>query len=156
MQRRVLGLGGLLVTGLVAAALLWWPHGTDAGSKAVTEAEARRFLAKIVAAAQAHDFDAMCALNGAVSNCRDQLGMVGKDSVPSEAPRVVGFRFDPKDSPDDTPTWVLVIEGVDGHGKPYHSEVGVFWEDSKHLKAINAVFWANFKVLSGDGVVSPG
>ena len=153
MQRRVLGLGGL-AAGAIAAAV-FWPRGGSELPR-VTEAEARAHLARIVAAGRAHDFAALCALNGAVNNCRRQLDLVGTDAVPSEPPRVVGSRFHDKEAPDDTPTFVLIVEGIDGKGKRYHTEVGVFWEERGVLKAINAVYWSNFSVTGPNDPASPG
>lgn len=138
MKRRVLGLGGVLLL----AALLgfwWWTRLTPP----VTEAEARAYLDKIVAAAEARDFDRMCRLNGAVSNCETQLQLAGRDTVPAEPPRVTGSRYHPK-KPGGTAGRVLILEGIDGRGKPYRTEVFVFRENRYNFKAINAVYWSNF------------
>jgi hypothetical protein len=151
MRRRVLGLGGLVVVSLAAAVV--WPR--RSGPPAVTEAEARAYLRQIVAAGLAHDFTTLCSLNGAVSNCQTQLDLAGRDAVPPQPPNVVGSRYDPKDSKDDTPAMILVVDGIDGRGKPYRTEVAVFREDRDHFKAINAVYWSNFKILGPDGQTSP-
>jgi hypothetical protein len=154
MQRRVLGLGGLVAAAMLAA-VMWWPHHGSTLPR-VTETEARNSLTQIVAAGQAKDFTKLCSFNGAVNNCRRQLELVGTDAAPSDPPLVVGSRFHERSAPDDTPTYVLIVEGVDGRGKPYHTEVGVFWEERGVLKAINAVYWSNFKVTGPSDATSPG
>jgi len=153
MQRRALGLGGLAIAGLLAA-VVWWPR-TGSDLPRVTEAEARAYLTQIVAAGQAKDFTKLCNLNGAVNNCRRQLELVGTDAVPSAPPTIVGSRFHDKGASDDTPTYVLIVEGIDGRGKPYHTEVGIFWEERGVLKAINAVYWSNFTVTGPGDLTSP-
>lgn len=151
-MKRILGLGVVAVLGVAAA--LFLSRG-DSGLPPVTEAEARAYLAQIVAAGQVHDFDKLCSYNGAVLNCRRQLELAGTDAVPPQPPKVVATRFDEKETSDDTPTFVLTVEGIDGRGKPYHTEVGVFWEERGVLKAINAVYWSNFKVLGPNDGTSP-
>lgn len=144
MKRRALGLGG----GLLLATLLgfwWWTRLTPP----VTEAEARTYLTKIVAAVQARDFDRMCRLNGAVSNCETQLQMAGTDTVPTEPPRVAGTRYHRKER-GGTAGRVLIVEGIDGRGTPYRTEVFVFRENRYSFKAINAVYWSNFGFGAND------
>jgi hypothetical protein len=142
MKRRVLGLGGLVVVVGIAVGLLWSHSGSDLPP--VTEAEARAYLTQIVAAGQAHDFQRLCSLNGAVLNCRRQLEMAGEDAVPKEAPRVVGSRFEGKETSDDTPTMILVVEGIDGRGKPLpHRGRGVLgrtWTFEGHQRRVLVEF----------------
>jgi hypothetical protein len=152
VTRRVLGLGLLAIVSTAAAVLL---TRDGSGLPPVTEAEARAYLAQIVAAGQAHDFTALCNLNGAVLNCERQLALAGRDAVPKEPPTVVATRFEGKETQEDTPTFVLSVQGIDGRGKPYRTEVGVFWEDRGRLKAINAVYWSNFKVAGPNDATSP-
>ena len=45
------------------------------------------------------------------------------------------------------PGRILVVEGTDGRGKRYHSEVAIFRYDGQ-LKAINAVYWGRFEVFN--------
>jgi hypothetical protein len=148
VKRRALGLGVLLV--LVALVGYWsWTRVTPP----VTEAEGRAYLNKIVAAARARDFEAMCRLNGAVANCRRQLTQAGADAVPPEPPRVVGTRYVPERD-GSVAGRVLVVEGVDGRGRTYRTEVFVFRENRYHFKAINAVYWSNYKLIESN-TVSP-
>lgn len=148
MKRRVLGLGGVLLLAALVG-FWWWTRLTPP----VTEAEARAYLDRIVAAAQSRDFEAMCRLNGAVMNCEAQLRLAGMDALPTEPPRVTGTRYHRKE-PGGTAGRVLVVEGIDGRGKSYRTEVFVFRENRYDFKAINAVYWSNFRFIEDD-TVSP-
>ncbi|MGH9003277.1 MAG: hypothetical protein ACRDYV_09125, partial [Acidimicrobiia bacterium] len=75
-----------LIPVVVAAAGVWWWYSGGA-EKPVTAAEAGRYLDRIVTAAQARDFDALCGLNGYVGNCRTQLDQ-GCDETPFDADRI--------------------------------------------------------------------
>jgi len=97
----------------------------------------------------------MCRLNGAAVNCRRQLNMAGEDAVPPAPPQVVSSRYHEKDTPDGTPGRVLAVAGIDGRGRPYRTEVMVFRENRYHFKAINAVYWSNFRIFEGNTVTTP-
>lgn len=149
-MKRALGLGAVL---LIVAALggYWrWSRVTPP----VTEAEARAYLGRIVDAAQARDFDALCQLNGALLNCRTQLAQVGEQTVPTTPPTVVGTRY-LREKGDLIAGRVLLLEGKDGCGRAYRSEVLVFRENRYHFKATNAVYWANYRILDEPGTQTP-
>jgi hypothetical protein len=148
---------------LVAAALLgvWWWSASGAETP-VSEAEARRYLDRMVAAARAKDFEALCHLNGAVLNCERQLdtacdpstalpAISCKDTVPHEPPTVVATRNSPGDGYAGR---ALVVGGVDGAGKPYETEVLVFRENRRSVKAVNAVYWSGARIIE-DGQDTP-
>lgn len=149
-MRRRLVLGAVLASLLVIGPVWWWTRTTPP----VTETEARRYLDRIVTAAQQRDFDALCHLNGAQSNCRRQLELAGRDAVPQEPPTIVAGRYSPKGDTEDTPGYILVVTGIDGLGRPYRTEVMVFRENRYSFKAINAVYWSNYKVIE-DNTVQP-
>jgi hypothetical protein len=144
---------------LLAAAGLgawWWFFG--GAETPVSEAEARRYLDRMVVAAQARDFEALCRLNGAVLNCERTLdtgcdpstgppAISCKDTVPEEPPTVVGSR-DTRN--EDTGGRILVVRGVDGAGKPYETEVLVFRENRRSFKAINSVYWSGATIMEGE------
>jgi hypothetical protein len=149
MQRRALGLGLLALLALGVGAWLW-----TRVTPPVTEAEARRYLARLVAAAQDHDLERLCHLNGAYLNCHKTLEYIGgPDTVPHDPPTVVGTRYHPKD-PGGTAGRVLVVEGVDGRGRHYRTEVFVFRENRFHFKATNGVYWSGARFIE-DGLVQP-
>lgn len=145
----------------------WWFFGAAGAEIPVSEAEARRYLDRIVEAAEKKDLEAVCHLNGAVANCRHQLDrgcdetpfdaskVLCKDTVPKEPPRVESTRYHEKDTSDGTPGRILVVSGVDGLGRPYKSEIMVFRENRYNFKAINAVYWSNAYIIEGDTVRPP-
>jgi hypothetical protein len=147
MKRRVLGLGGLIAAVLVVGA--WQMLHATGTTGPVTEAEARAFLNRIVAAARAGDLDKVCHLNGSVHNCQRTLEIVGS-TVPPDPPKVVAARYFEKRSAEDTPGMLLVVEGVNWDHKPYSTDVYIFREDAHTLKATNAVYWSGFKVPADD------
>ncbi len=150
MWRRALGLGGVVLFVLTGSAW-WWTRVTPP----VTEAEARAYLNRIVAAAQAQDFDTLCRLNGSVNICSRTLDEFNlRNAVPSVPPTVVGSRYSPKRGTGDTAGMILVVEGPNACGKPYHTEVFVFRENRYHFKAINAVYWSNARVVE-DNISQP-
>ena len=155
MKLRILGLGGLVALLGLLGWLLLRPSDGSSGTP-VTEAEARTHLATLVAAGQAKDFEQLCSLAGAVLNCRRLLDEAGRDAVPADAPRVTSATYH-QGSDGGTPGWVLVVEGTDGKGKPYRTEVLIFRDDENRVVATNAVYWSNFKVYFGDpnGETSP-
>src|SRR5438132_9420602 len=57
--------------------------------KPVADAEARRYLDRIVAAAQARDWEKLCHLSAAVFNCRLELDTAGRDAPPPGPPLIV-------------------------------------------------------------------
>ena len=124
----------------------------------VSEAQARRYLDRMVAAAQARDFESLCRLNGAVLNCERMLdtgcdpstappAVSCKETVPPEPPQVVTTRSSPGDGYAGR---ILVVRGVDGVGKPYETEVLVFRENRRSLKAINSVYWSGATIVEDE------
>ncbi len=150
MRKRVLGLGAVLIL-TPAIGVWWWTRMTPP----VTEAEARAYLDRIVVAARARDFNELCHLNGAVLNCERVLNEFKlRSAVPSDPPTVVGSRYHRK-TPGGTAGRVLVVTGTTSCGKPYRTEVFVFRETRFNFKAINAVYWSNFKLIESNNL-SPG
>ena len=157
----------LLVLIAVAAAAVglwvWWLQGGFGGP--VSDQAARAYFERIVAAAEAKDFAALCRLNGSPNVCRHELGVYCPESlgsgpvpqvpkgseleqecreaVPSEPPTVVESRHQPSGD-GYTGGRILLVKGVDGRGKPYETEVLVF-RDKRSYKAVHAVFWSGDK-----------
>lgn len=147
----------LALVAVVGVGGAWWWFGGGAENP-VSEAEARRYLDRMVVAARAQDFEALCELNGSVSNCRRMLetacdpstappAISCTETVPKEPPTVVAFRNSPGDGYAGR---ILVVSGVDGGGKPYETEVLVFRENRRSVKAINAVYWSGATIVEDD------
>lgn len=154
---------GLAVLAAALGGFVWWQQGGFGGP--VSDEAARRYFDRIVAAAQAKDFEALCALNGSAGTCReelrvycpenygsgpapqfpkgDELEQECRESVPPDPPKVISSRHHPRRD-GYTGGRILLVGGVDGRGKPYETEVLIF-RDKRSYKAIHAVFWSGDK-----------
>lgn len=142
------GLAAVALTGMFA--LLGGGDGDS--EKTPSEAEARAFFDQVVAAAGARDFDKLCSLNGAPPNCYfalDSPFQKLRDTVPPDPPTIVETRFHEKDSSDGSTGRVLVVEGNDGRGRPYRTEVMVSRYEGK-LEGTNVVYWSGHEIFEPD------
>lgn len=162
----------LVVIAVTAGGWVWWQQGGPGGP--VSDEAARRYFARIVDAAQAKDFEALCRLNASVGTCEAELrvycpesfgGEAGsgpqflageelerecRESVPTEPPEILASRHRPGGD-GRVGGRLLVVAGVDGRGSPYETEVLVF-RDKRSYKATHAVFWSGAKFKDPDGV----
>ena len=165
----------VLIAAAVAAAAIagwvWWQQGGFGCP--VSDEAARRYFDRIVAAAEAKDFQALCDFNGSARVCREELRVYCpenygsgpapqfpkgeeleqecRESVPPDPPTIVSSRHHPRRA-GYTGGRILLVRGVDGRGKPYETEVLIF-RDKRSYKAIHAVFWSGDKF---DEVEAPG
>jgi hypothetical protein len=169
MRTKVLVLLAVLAAGV--GVWVWWLQGGFGGP--VSDSAARLYFDRIVTAAQAKDFEALCRLNGSASVCREELRVYCpetygsgptpqfpkgeeleqecRESVPPSPPTIASSRHQP--SKDGyTGGRILLVKGVDGRGKPYETEVLIF-RDKRSYKAIHAVFWSGDKF---DELKTPG
>ena len=74
--------------------------------------------------------------------CREALQDVGDDSAPTERPTVLGYKLHEanKFSP---PSGELLLEGVDGTGKPYKTEWHIYRDDGR-VVARSGIWWSRF------------
>jgi hypothetical protein len=151
-RRKVwVAVSGLVVVALIGAFVLLKGDGSDS-DEPVSEAEARAFFDQVVAAARARDFDKLCSLNGAPPNCYfalDSPFQKLRDTVPPDPPTIVETRFHEKDSADGSTGRVLVVEGTDGRGRPYRTEVMVSRYEGK-LEGANVVYWSGHEIFEPD------
>ena len=129
--------------------LAWADSGGGDSEEPVSEAEARAFFDRIVAAAQARDWVALCGLSGARPNCEFDLDRIGRDRLPPERPGIVETRFHEKQTKDGSTGRVLVVAGIDGRGRQYRTEVMVQRYEG-HLEGVNVVYWSNSEVFERD------
>ena len=163
----------LLPVAVIAVAVgvwVWWQQGGLGGP--VSDQAARQYFSRIVAAAQAKDFEALCRLNASVGTCQEELRVycpesfpvapgggpafpAGEDlerecreSVPSDPPAIVASRHRPARD-GRVGGRLLVVKGVDGRGKAYETEVLIF-RDKRSYLATHAVFWSGSKFKDTD------
>lgn len=112
-----------------------------------TEAEARQLLIRIVAAAQARDFDGLCAFGD--GNCPDLLAAAGRASLPAAPPTIVGVEVvQPADGGNGAVASggiLFLLCGVDGLGKAYSSEMFVL-RSGAGLRAIQPIYWSGMRI----------
>jgi hypothetical protein len=158
---RVRVLAPVLAVVVVVGVWVWWMQGGLGGP--VGDSAARTYFARIVVAAQAKDFPALCRLNSSVGPCefemnaycpdpavprplqipRDILEQECRISVPNEPPEIVASRHYPAKG-GNVGGRLLVVRGVDGRGNPYETEVLIF-RDKRSYKAIHALYWSGSK-----------
>lgn len=144
-------IGLVIVFALIGVFTLLGGGGGDS-EKPVSEAEARAFFDQVVAAGRARDFDKLCSLNGAPPNCYfalDSPFQKLRDTVPPDPPTIVETRFHEKSSADGSTGRVLVVEGTDGRGRPYRTEVMVSRYEGK-LEGTNVVYWSGHEIFEPD------
>jgi hypothetical protein len=112
--------------------------------------ESRTELARLVALAQAGDFDALCLQHGEpYSNCRFLLNG-NEDRVPPLPPTVVAERTNGAgESTSAGRTLTLCGRHIDG--SPYRSEMLFFYDDQHRLTVIGQVWWTNFSIIDTVG-----
>ena len=124
----------------------------------VSVEEGTDLLNQAVAYAQARDLDRLCDVSGSKGICRHQWELAGgEQAVPAEPPEVVDTYL----LPTVHLKWggrvvggrVLVVEGVDGMGKPYRTEFFVFRSRDSGLEGLavtNVVYWSGFGIAQCD------
>ena len=157
MSRKLL----LPVVGVVLVAIvIWWQQGGVGGP--VGDQAARKYFARIVNAAQAKDFDALCKLNASQGTCEFELRIAcrppaggpidpGKTllyewcqaAVPTQPPAIRSSVHRPGRS-GSVGGRLLVVSGTDGYGRMFETEVLIF-RDKRSYRATHAVFWSGEK-----------
>lgn len=162
----------LAVIAVAVGGWVWWQQGGLGGP--VSDEAARQYFARVVEAAQAKDFDALCRLSASVGTCEAELrvycpeGFAGeagtgpefpageeleqecRESVPTEPPDIVASRHRPARD-GGVGGRLLVVTGVDGRGNRYETEVLVF-RDKRSYKVTHAVFWSGAKFKDPEDV----
>jgi hypothetical protein len=128
--------------------------------------EATSLLNQAVAYAQARDLDKLCELAGSKGICRHQWEWAGGEcAVPDEPPEIVDTYLLPtvqlKNGHKSVGGRVLVLEGVDGLGKPYRTEFFVFRSGDSGLAGLavtNVIYWSGYGIAqpNEDGWMTTG
>lgn len=121
-----------------------------------SEAASRQFLDRIVKLVEARDFDGLCKLG--TSECQFVLNNAGPDAAPTSPPTVAGVVVVPNREVASG-TWqpggvLFRLCGLDGHGKPYRSEMLVSTAPTgSGLIAQEPVYWSGLSI--GSSVAEP-
>ncbi|MBM3156224.1 MAG: hypothetical protein FJ004_02935 [Chloroflexi bacterium] len=122
---------------------------SHAESAEVSMDEATAMLDKAVALAQAHDLKGLGELADDMGNTQilwESAG--GWATLPAEPPTIVDSRLLPTitlNGSQATGGRVLVLEGINAKGKPYHTEVLVF-RNHGGLSMMNTIYWDNILI----------
>lgn len=158
---------------LAAAWAAWgWYWGDFLGP--VTDAEARGYFAKAVNAVEHKDFDALCRLNSSYGTCHaelqhecpesfpdlhlpegEELEQVCRQAAPTGPPTILRSCYWPAKN-GRVGGRILVVQGVNGRGKPFETEVLVF-RDARSFKSQHTVYWSGSKFSdskSGEPIVA--
>jgi hypothetical protein len=158
----------IIAVGIICLAVAIPSFLSNENDEEVSVEEAISLLYQAVAYAQVRDLDKLCDLCSSNGICQHQWeGVGGGQAVPEEPPEIVDTYLLPtvhlKRGGRAPGGRVLVLEGVDGLGKPYRTEFFVFWTTDgwglkKELAVINGVYWSGYGIgqCDEDGLVTMG
>jgi hypothetical protein len=139
---------------------------SNVNNEPVSVEEAVSLLNRAVAYAQARDLDKFYNIAGSEGICRSQWELAGgQQAVPDEPPEIVDTYLLPR-VPLKGGGWVvggrvLVLEGVDGLGKPYRTDFFVFRSRESGLDGLavtNVIYWSGYGIAqpNEDGWMTTG
>jgi len=128
---------------LLAACSIVSPAPPQSPPPPPSEAAALQHLRAIVGIVESGGLSTLCGLGG--GNCPGEVRDADAGAFPDEDPVVVRVSLIPTTSSADG-TWnaggrLLDLCGVDGHGRPYSSQMLVFREHTGRLVSINTLYW---------------
>jgi hypothetical protein len=136
----------------------WWTSISNENNEEVSVEEAKSLFYHAVAYAQVRDLDKLCDLCSSEGICRHQWEWAGgEQAVPAEPPEIVDTYLLPtvhlENGGKAVGGRVLVLEGVDGLGKPYRTEFFVFRSRDSGLNGLavtNGVYWSGYGIAQCD------
>jgi len=149
----------IIAVGIICLAAAIATFVSNGNNEEVSVEEATSLLYHAVAYAQARDLDKLCDLCSSNGICRHQWEYAGGgQAVPAEPPEIVDTYLLPtvhlKNGGWAPGGRVLVVEGVDGLGKPYRTEFFSFWTGGdwgvKELAVVNGVYWSGAGIAQCD------
>ena len=148
MKAKLLPLGVFLL--LLACTSVVMACGSRRAPETITVDEANELLARAEALAKAQDLDALCGMGGSVLLCerfwRNSLEWAGVPEEPPEITESYILPNRPLPGGQSTGGRVLVLEGVDGQGRPYQTDFLVFDAGSYGLVPYNPVYWSGMNI----------
>lgn len=124
-----------------------------------TEAAALAYLRTVVDIAQRGDAQSLCNLgSGNCDRALDDAG--GLAATPAAFPTVAGsIAIQPTRNADGTASAggrLLVVCGIDRRGRPFDSDVLVFYDDDGKLTSIEPVYWSGGRIDLTDSTGDAG
>jgi hypothetical protein len=141
---------GALIGTLVAALVACAPM-ANAPPREPTREAALAYFGQVVELVERGDIRSICAFGS--GTCPHDLRNADLTAVPKTLPTVVGTRLLASTREADR-TWniggqVLEVCGIDGHNRPFYSELLVFY-DGDRLISTNPLYWSGTRVASSD------
>ncbi len=124
---------------------------TPAPAPGAPSAEAARsFLDRVFAVATTGSVESLCDLGS--GTCAHDLRSAGVGTRPSAPPRVMGSWVVPSAPANGGAATAagraFALCGTDGLGRGYYSEVLIFDDGGRGLRAVNAVFWLGTRLAT--------
>lgn len=144
-MRRSGGLVGAVIAVLIACA----PSANT--PREPTEQAALAYFAQVVDLVERGDVLSICTLGS--GTCAHDLRNADLTAVPKTLPKVIGTRLLASTKEADG-SWnvggqVLEVCGIDGHNRPFYSELLVFY-DGDRLISTNPLYWSGMRVATSD------
>jgi hypothetical protein len=155
-----------LAVAIATYGVLVWRVSAYNENTEVSVEESMSVLNQAVTYAQARDIDRLYDLSASKLMCQHQWEWAGGgQAVPAGPPEIVDTYLLPtvhlKSGGKSPGGRVLVVEGVDGLGKPYRTEFFVFrsgedWGLDQKLAVINVIYWSGARTgqVNEDGTVT--
>jgi hypothetical protein len=141
---------------LAAAMVLGCAPTANPAPRAPTSEAALAYFRQLVDLVERGDVLSICTLGS--GTCAHDLRNADLGSVPKAVPKVIGTRSLASTQEVDG-TWnvggqVLELCGIDGHNRPFYSELLVFY-DGDRLISTNPLYWSGLRVATADTTAQP-
>ena len=123
----------------------------EGGPSTVDEESANEVLSQAKVFAVAHDIESLCGMGGSEIMCqRFWQDAGGWEAMPTEDPTIVeSYVIESvplSGGQQRTGGLVLVLEGLDGLGRPYQTDFFIFDAGSHGLAPYNPVYWSGMSL----------
>jgi len=137
--------------GAVLAALVACAPMTNTPPREPTQEAALAYFGQVVGLVERGDIRSICMFGS--GTCPHDLRNADLTAVPTTLPKVIGTRLLASSQEADG-TWnvggqVLEVCGIDGHNRPFYSELLVFY-DGNRLISTNPLYWSGSRVATSD------
>jgi hypothetical protein len=137
--------------GAVVAALVACAPTANTPPREPTQEAALAYFSQIVGLVERGDIRSICMFGS--GTCSHDLRNADLSAVPATPPKVIGTRLLVSTQEADG-TWniggqVLQVCGVDGHNRPFYSELLVFYDGDRLISA-NPLYWSGMRVATSD------
>jgi hypothetical protein len=153
--RAFVGRSGASLGAIIAVLIACTPTANTPPREPTQEA-ALAYFGQVVDLVERGDIRSICTLGS--GTCPHDLRNADLTAVPKTLPKVIGTRLLPSTHEADG-SWniggqVLEVCGIDGHNRPFYSELLVFY-DGDRLISTNPLYWSGMRVATSDTTAQP-